>query len=663
MPEPDTFKDGQADFLGGMDSSRTPDVIAKNAYALGVNINNRDSKMVTRNGFKQVNLSNGENDGLTKFQDGLFQGATTYRSPQINGETSLFASVSGWLLKINATSGVVNCINPTERNNTLNEKTYFCQAEKYLIIQDGTSKPLIYDGVGLTRATATQVPIGTLMAYGQGRLFVASQSRDYIVACDLVYGGSTTSSVISSSTAGASVSFTTATNHGFSSGDTVTIDGHSSEPTVNGTWTVTVTGATTFTIPRTTTVNGAGGRVVRANQGQVSDLLNVTETTYLSEGQYLQLPSQMGKIVGMIFQPVQATTAGQGDLIVFCEYGTCSFAVSQPRDIWKDTQFRRVTFDRIGATSERSIVSVNGDIFFYSNDAHLRTYRNAIAEFNSYGQVPAGSEMNRIWDSNSDTTKKFISACRFQNRLLMSAIGKNPPIAAGDLYPKPAVFDAMSVLDFNPVSGSSYKNRPVFDGIYTGLDVVQLVSDYFDGTERAFSFTFKNYTTNTLWEITNTDTQDSTTASSKDIRCILETRAYDFERPFEEKKIYKLETWWPEVYGDVTYTVYYRPDGYPCWILWGNGSMCSKVTTCAADANGAGAAECPNAFVSIPNLHPTYKTRQTLGRPDYQCNASNLNTTVTGYEFQLRIEWTGKARLEKILLTASNAITGVAHKC
>jgi len=54
----------------------------------------------------------------------------------------------------------------------------------------------------------------------------------------------------------------TATSHGLTSGDVVTISGHvGSTPAVDGSYTATVTGANTFTVPVNVTVAGTGGTV------------------------------------------------------------------------------------------------------------------------------------------------------------------------------------------------------------------------------------------------------------------------------------------------------------------------------------------------------------------------------------------------------------------
>ncbi len=66
---------------------------------------------------------------------------------------------------------------------------------------------------------------------------------------------------INGSSAGNPTTITTASNHNLTTGAIVTIYGHTSTPDINGQWPVTVTGATTFTIPVSVDVAGTGGRI------------------------------------------------------------------------------------------------------------------------------------------------------------------------------------------------------------------------------------------------------------------------------------------------------------------------------------------------------------------------------------------------------------------
>jgi hypothetical protein len=78
------------------------------------------------------------------------------------------------------------------RNNRYSPIAYMVQADKFLIAQDGISKAIIYDAKVARRANlegaqdTTEVPTGTMMAYGMGRLCVVVSERD--VAFGDLYG-------------------------------------------------------------------------------------------------------------------------------------------------------------------------------------------------------------------------------------------------------------------------------------------------------------------------------------------------------------------------------------------------------------------------------------------------------------------------------------------
>lgn len=66
---------------------------------------------------------------------------------------------------------------------------YIIQAEDFIIVQDGKSQPIIFDG-SISRRSNTankEVPTGTVMAYGRGRLWVAIGYGKF-VASDILYG-------------------------------------------------------------------------------------------------------------------------------------------------------------------------------------------------------------------------------------------------------------------------------------------------------------------------------------------------------------------------------------------------------------------------------------------------------------------------------------------
>ena len=82
-------------------------------------------------------------------------------------------------------------------------------------------------------------------------------------------------STIATSSVASPTVITTSTAHGLTSGETVTIAGHTgSTPTLSGDYVATVTGTTTFTVPVNVTVGGTGGTATALYCATVSDDLD-----------------------------------------------------------------------------------------------------------------------------------------------------------------------------------------------------------------------------------------------------------------------------------------------------------------------------------------------------------------------------------------------------
>src|ERR1700678_250528 len=187
-PAPPTEKqpmfDGQTDFSGGMDASRSPELISPNQIALGVNVSIRNGYPATRPPFNRLLLDfAGDDIAEAYWHSNLFQGASYYN---LNGYfPAIIASVGGHIFNLYPVGlgFEVTDITPYKSdgvtldvNSAWLPKAYFCQADVYLIIQDGQSLPWIFDGSTLRRSNPSvpEVPVGTIMAYGQSRLTVAS---------------------------------------------------------------------------------------------------------------------------------------------------------------------------------------------------------------------------------------------------------------------------------------------------------------------------------------------------------------------------------------------------------------------------------------------------------------------------------------------------------
>ena len=587
------------------------------------------------------------------------QGSLVYQDTREGNTTQLIMVVDGFILALNFNNSSCYLLNLNDQMS-VDVPVYMVQAEKYLIIQSGKDEPRVYDGYTVRRASyynaTNSIPIGKQMAYGQGRLFVAINEGSEITAGDLVFSGITTEAKIVGNTAANPTVITTATAHGFTSGDLVDIADNTS--IVASTYVATVIDATSFSIPVNASTAGTGGTATKFVAGQDSDVLRFSETTFLNEGGNLAPSGKIGRIAGLAFLPVQDTATGQGDLIAFCERGAVTFQVSAPRDQWKNIEaFQRILFDNIGATSE-SILSVNGDLFFRSREGNgIRTYRNARAEAGNYGQTPISAEIDPVLRQDTQWMLDQVSLAYFDNRLLMTCLPKQFPRRATDqtqadtfaAQPIPTIYEGIAVLDFNSSSVGRGKTAAVFDGVWTGIRILKLVQGTFDGDPRCFAVCFHEDDTGRrieLWEITKNDEYDTPVEGKRRITAGIVTKAFNFRDEMSLKKLIRCDLWFDDLGGGSDYPfeceLAYRPDDYPNFTTWENFEREFETEFYIP------------AYVTTPaepfNIERGYAPQVRFPTPPLTANIATNVPAYLGHDFTLRINWTGRAHLGRLML-------------
>lgn len=169
---------------GGINSGIAPSLIQPNQVAKAINTQFRNGYMSCRPAFNRRRLSFPNNDVKAAFEDGLFQGCSAFSKGNLR---FVVASITGRLYRVSLLDYTVTAIPlPDSGNNPTLQKAWFCQAEDFLIVQDGQSKPYIYDGVTLRRAMADEVPVGGPTTYGIGRIWVAFGNQ--YVGGNILYG-------------------------------------------------------------------------------------------------------------------------------------------------------------------------------------------------------------------------------------------------------------------------------------------------------------------------------------------------------------------------------------------------------------------------------------------------------------------------------------------
>lgn len=210
MPtDPNRCYDGQVSFIAGMNAAVAPCLVADGQSADARNVAFRGGYPANRPAFvgKRLVNADGSTGGgvITAFQTGNFQGAAYY---DFQGYEWLFASVAGRLYRFTldysgttypASDGndvLVEDVTPDAGNNPDREMVWFAQADRILVMQDGQSPAYLVTGSGVRRANleANEVPVGSIMAYGFGRLWLAigTPGGNRYVAGD-IYGTATDS--------------------------------------------------------------------------------------------------------------------------------------------------------------------------------------------------------------------------------------------------------------------------------------------------------------------------------------------------------------------------------------------------------------------------------------------------------------------------------------
>ena len=216
---PRRYTDGSVTFEGGIDAGVMPSEVDKNQVAFAVNASFRQSFVSPRPGYVQKNydictIVTADNAEITADQTnvtadgwsencygpqsltGTFQCALPYIAD--NGRTFILMLISGkvWLYDTEQNHAQSLTLSPDLENPSNLLDGWMVQAENFVVIQDGFSKPLIFNGTNLRRAADDEIKCGRMMAYVNGRIWYALANGFSFRATDIVYGDGTRASVL-----------------------------------------------------------------------------------------------------------------------------------------------------------------------------------------------------------------------------------------------------------------------------------------------------------------------------------------------------------------------------------------------------------------------------------------------------------------------------------
>src|SRR5215469_861789 len=224
--------DGFVSLEGGVDAGRAANVIDPNQCVSSENMTYRGGKPAVRPAWRKLRIQHnlaqpttsdftnpnhsynangtdaGKNpDGTDKqvpgqqaylqFFSGTMQCAHVY-NPH-HGPDCLMVLIGGRLFKVvpYVNKALVTELVLPQRNRSNITLAYMVQADKWFIAQDGESAAILYDGQTVRRSIGdattrdkTEIPVGTMMAYGMGRVVLIVNDRD--IAFGDLFGSSPT---------------------------------------------------------------------------------------------------------------------------------------------------------------------------------------------------------------------------------------------------------------------------------------------------------------------------------------------------------------------------------------------------------------------------------------------------------------------------------------
>ena len=395
---------------------------------------------------------------------------------------------------------------------------------------------------------------------------------------------------------------------------------------------VPVGGAMSFSNGRLAVVVNTGNdvRIGDIRDGSVHQSeLKFTETYFLTGGGDFAFPSP---VLSLNSLPVIDTSTGQGSLIVGCRERVFSLKTQlTSRDMWKDIAFQ-TEFLPVGICGPTAVVGVNQDLFFRSQDG-IRSLRAAVSDLSSPGLTPISREMAPRFDHDSKFLLGSATVALFDNRLFCT----HSPIVYGNR----ALNLGLAIYNLDTLAKSGQKSPPIWEGDWDGLQIAEMVSANFRGSNKMLVVGRDADGTNGLWEIFAES--DSPTDITESPSHEIVTRTFVGGGINDYKVLRRADIWLSNIRSSVNLKVYFRADKYPFWVLWDDIDV--PVTP-------------SSTWDRKSPLHRNPVSTRTA--PD--AFDSRINQLVShGFTFQIRLVWTGDARVDLVqLLTQSVIQPGLA---
>ena len=610
--------DGNTSFRGGQHDGLLSDRIRADQYRRGINVTTVSGGLRSRPGYVHQEIrvcTEGIPEGATLsydqiFRKGKFQGATAYDADDGN---YIIAVISGIIFRIDPVRCLAEALS-LENGDRLNQYTRrvnFSYAGRFLVIYDYPSLPVIVDQ-GSVRRSSTQKK--TLRLTQDDGSILEEEIEIPEIPGNSCLGAFVNNRLHVSNGA-----------HEWISGDP--IGGINEDAPI--TFEESLTSASPY--------NGQSFSLGSTNKNN--------EITYMG---FLQLAD---------------TSTGYGPLLVATRNAIYSYKVDSTRNTWSEGQFGSLILYNAGIAGPRAAVNVNSDIIFLSGDCQIRSLHTGREEQSKWSDAPISREIKPFLKFDNPELKEIAIAGYHNNRAFFTVNPYRTPNAC-DLCNNPVADYAhcgMVVLEFDNVSALQEDAQPAWAGLWTGIDVMDMISL----NQAMYFFSKDNMGINRLYRLDEDKSYDVFKGEERQIRSRIYTRMYDFDKRFQDKEEGTIDYTFSDLDGDVRIKIDRRPNHSKEWVLWKDFEHCAKTRICHPD-EWMEEKECPGepeCLEELPVLSKHCFSELDFGDPeDEQCDPLTEDSLNTCRKVELRIDIEARdwlleeLRLKYLLIDESDRI-------
>ncbi len=373
--------------------------------------------------------------------------------------------------------------------------------------------------------------------------------------------------------------------------------------------------------------SSSGTNVPPTNYNYDDAVLKVSQNQFLAGGTTFKVPGAGQKIRAMQFSAQLDASLGQGPLQIFTDENV--FANLAPTDATTWSKLASPIQDESligsGGIGQCAVVQSNSDLIFRLSDGGIQSILSARLDFNKWGNTPISKEVVRAIQNDPPELLPFTSMAVFNKRMFMTC---QLAQAVRGVYGA-----AMVALNFDPISSLAGKEPTIWEGQWTGLNVLQIITGFFNGQKECYALCLSEDLTQIELHQILLDTGATMDDGNVPIPVEIESPMLLFDNPNEPRSYKRLidgDFSFQGITADVRYSVYYRTDQNPNWTLW---YVSTIIYQGASD--------------------PGYRRRIGIGEPNPKVfDATNNQPMREGYNFQLKFSFTGPGILTVMRIAA-----------